>query len=351
MDTRARRAVDAEAKRAGELSSFLNDWPDIVREKYLLLLEHALEHHPDNDALFNAIFQCIRDSQYFHSTAPKLDDGRWSIQELRQDRGTWHKTKPRISYYDIFVASIDRWIPEDESRTNPIYNCPVITKKILDHARDELWREGAIHACAEHGLSLLLLYILNEVMPTDDETVTQQLQIAFLSGPDAEATSLGVAITRQIGFLSGPNSEATSLATRRDHLDCIRGLLGMRPQAGDYVAQDKNLLMDDSSERPILHTTLKLAKEAIGMDPKRRQSLDTHLDRLESLLRAITRAHRGLLTHRDKNGTPPYRYAVPVQSSFGSSRIEDFLRTEIFELGDPKQVARALYSKDGALKS
>lgn len=350
-DTRARRAVDAEAARAGELASFLEDWPDIVREKYLLLLEHALEHHRGNDVLFNAILLCVRRSLHFHSTAPKLVDSRWSIRELRQRRETWEKTIPRISYYDIFVASIERWNPQDAAGTDPIFDCPVITKKILDYAQSELWREGAIHACAEHGLSTLLLHILDNVMPAGDDNVVEQMQIAFLCGPDAEVTSLGTAIRKQINFLFRHNATLPPPVTGRSHLDCIRVLLGMRPQVADYITQGMNVLTDDSSDMPLLHTTLKWAREAIGMTQNWRQNPEDRTIGLERLLRTIIGADRGLLTHRDKNGAPPYQYAVSVLSSFGDRRIQDFLRTEVFKLGDPDLVAMALYSKDGEFVS
>jgi hypothetical protein len=331
----ARAAVNRGPR---ELGDFLEkDTPD-RKEQYVLLLTYTYLHHRQllYDELCRKIFEKLRKEG---NTKPEHDGTNWSARSLRRRRQYAREDPSQshqlLSFYDVFRSSLEKWQNRedtDDLQADPQFHCSPITKLIWDNGADELWNAGAVHACAEFGQHDLLRSIVSGALrirtKTCNEPNNERAQFMFLTGPDSEYTSLGIAI-------------------RHQQLSCIAPLLepkGVR----EYINQGHNVLSDHGTGVYMLHEILNWGRERIGMTKRS----DT-TENLVAVLRVVVQVNAELLAKHDARGTSPYRHAQALQAAepFFDPCVAGYLREAIYSyLKRPDDIKKALYNDSGGLQ-
>jgi hypothetical protein len=330
-------AWDEEAKQAAaagptDLRGFLDRRPPSGAGAFVSLFEYVYEHlgHSDDvsDERYSEIYKRLDE----FDICGRRDPNDTTLEKDRREALEADKTI--ILFYDVFRQSMYNWDFRDKQRTGSTLPTSPVTKIIWMVARDKLYDQGAIHACAEFGQEELLLDALlrlQERVPSPQEAI----KVLFQPGPRSPSTPLGKAI-------------------RGQHTECITSLAsggilehGAKDVA-NYVVSGNCVLSDDEENAQVLHETLKIVQTTAGLKVLRGpQAVIDSLERSVDVVRAIIHIDARLLCQRDSDGNLPYKRAQEIGKKLGYSGLENVIKEEIFELRDPDLWRAALYDKHG----
>ena len=319
-----RDGANAAAGGRDTLRQFLNDDPPKQSKLFVKLLETIYNDAGDfDDERYDVVFDKLYEVARSTIPDPNTPDSARSLRELRDSRS-------QISLYDVFLLSMQACEGEYRGQICGLLEPPPIANLIWNRTSTRLYKQGAIHACADCGQDLLLSVVLKTLSAREDST-EEKLRILFQLGPSSEYTPLGIAILKQ-------------------RLDCVRTLASAALHLHqDYLVDGKVVFSDNPKSPPLLHKVLELARQRAAMEEAgaKIKSLEGEIEMLQTLIDICPR----LLCQLDASGDPPVKLARNISAEFGFYGLEKSIREAVFnELEDPESVRKALYSGKGYSK-
>jgi hypothetical protein len=324
------------------------EWAPLAWEAVLAgppaLRQLLKDRTPRSDQVFRDLLQYI-DREYngdqndanelykvvFEALKPEEGTYRYQLQRSDEERSPQDRRKrpwvaQDLSAYDVFRVSM----LDNTSRPAPAHS--PLTQLIWDYAKEELYCQGAISACAEFGLDDLLIMVLAELKKRHTER-QEQLEILFQIPHNSPFTALGAAI-----------------ANRKTK--CFNTLYLSIHGAADHIFTAPNVVTKADTEVRLVHWALR----QITARQTQTGNFDV-LEEEEELLRRIITVEPRLLAQHDSDGLTPYALALEIQRSIHTGdgnpeyqELGSIIRNAIFEqLKDPEDWSRALYCRSGEI--